>query len=116
MRQGVVVEELHRDSGRQLLRRLEQPHQQRGPQEIIDHAITDPELSKQRQRIDRVVARVYRIAAVQIEHGVEQAGDAEPISNRQALEVIDRCSNLTQGTRPQRSVTEDRSRRLQAFG
>ena len=82
MGQRVVIEKLHRYRSRQLLRRLEQANQQSGPQKVIDHAITDPKLSEQRQRIDRVVVPVHRIAAVQIEHRVEQPRDAEPIRNR----------------------------------
>ena len=113
MGQGVVVEQLHRHRGRQLLGRLEQAHQQRGPQEVVDHAITDAELFEQRQRIDGVVAPVHRIAAVEIEHGVEQPGDAEPVGQRQPPEVPHRGQHLPHRTGQLRGITEHGRRGLQ---
>ena len=81
MRQCVVVEKLHRHGCRQLLRRLEQSHQQNRPQKVINHAVTDAELLEQRQRTNRVVLAIYRITAIEIEDCVEQARDAESILN-----------------------------------
>ena len=113
MGQGVVVEQLHGHRCRELLRRLEQSHQQRGPQEVVDHAITDAQLFEQRQRIDGVVAPVHRITAVEIEHGVEQAGDAEPIRHRQSLEVLHCGQHLTHRTGQLWRITKHRCGGLQ---
>ena len=116
VRQGVVVEQLHRHRRRQLLRWLEQSHQQDRPQELVDHPLADPQLPEQRERIKGVVALVHRRAAVQIEHRHQQSGDAESIGYRQALEIVDRGEGLPQRTGQLRAITKYRCRGLQPLG
>ena len=82
MSQGVVIKQFHRHRRRELLRWLEQTYQQYGAQEFVDHPIADLQLLKQRQCINRVVLPEHRITAVEIQHGNEQPGNAEPIGDR----------------------------------
>ena len=116
MGQGVVVEQLHRHRRRQLLRRLEQAHQQGRPQELVDHPLADLQLTEQGQRIHRVVAPEHRLTAMKIEHRHQQSGDAEPIGHRQPLEVVDGGEGLPQRTGQLRPITEHRCCGLQSFG
>ena len=115
MREGVVVEQLHRDGRRQLLRRLEQTHQQDRPQELINHPLADLQLAEEGQRIHGVVAPEHRLTAVEIEHRHQQSGDAEPIGHRQPLEVVDRGEGLPQRTGQLRPIAEHRCCGLQSL-
>jgi hypothetical protein len=47
MCQGIVIEELHGDSGRNFFGRLEQANQQDRSQEFINESIADAKLYKQ---------------------------------------------------------------------
>ncbi|SBO44937.1 protein of unknown function [Cyanobium sp. NIES-981] len=116
MGQGVVIEQLHGHRRREFLGRLEQAHQQGGPQEVIDHPVADAKPHEECLRVEVVVVLKYPIAAIEIEDGVEKPCNAQPIPNRQAFEVGDGGQHLTQGTRPLGRLTEHRSRGLQAIG
>ena len=114
MRQGVVIQQLHRHRRRKLLGRFEQTHQQDRPQEFIDHPLADLQLAEQGQGIDPVVSREGLRVSVEIEHGQQQPGDAQSISQRQSLEIAHRGKGLAQWAGPLGSVAEHRCGRLQS--
>ena len=116
MGQGVEVEQLQRHRSGELLRRLEQAHQQDRPQKIVDHAITDTQLFEQGLGADGVVAPEHLLIAVEISHRIEQTGDAQAIGNGETSEIAQSGEHLTQGTGQGQGVSEDRSGGFQAIG
>ena len=88
----------------------------RRPSEVIDHAITDAKLLKQRLRADCVITPEHMLTAIKIDHGVKQPGNTQPIGNRQAAKVAEGGEHLSQGARQRQCRTEYRCCGFQSIG
>mmetsp|Transcript_43754 Transcript_43754/g.137383 ORF Transcript_43754/g.137383 Transcript_43754/m.137383 type:complete len:473 (+) Transcript_43754:485-1903(+) len=117
VRERVVVEKLHDDGGAQLLRRLEESHEQRRLEEVVHEPFAHAEANEELVRRHAVVLLEGRLVTVVVEHGEQQPHDGGAILDGQALEVVEGREDLAQRRRQRRELRrrEDRRRRLEAL-
>mmetsp|Transcript_12447 Transcript_12447/g.43960 ORF Transcript_12447/g.43960 Transcript_12447/m.43960 type:complete len:263 (-) Transcript_12447:185-973(-) len=118
MRKGIVVQKLHRNGRRQLLRWLEEADEQRGPDEVVHQALAHFHPNEKLVGGHSIVGLESLLVAREVKHGIQQPDHRQPVSNWQALEAREAGHNLTQWARQLRKlrVAEDRGSGLQSIG
>eukprot|EP00982_Pelagococcus_subviridis_P002235 17224-Pelagococcus_subviridis.AAC.3 len=111
MRERVVVQELHRDRGAELLGGFEQPHEQRRADEVVHETFTQPHAYEQVVRGHSIVRAKRRVVSPEVERGVQEADHGRAVAQGQATEVIERREDLPERRGESRELARAEHRR-----